>query len=393
MTIKLHRSGVIPAGLALFAMFFGAGDLIWPLILGGQAGDHNLFSMLGLLITGVSLPLLGLVAMMLFQGNYKEFFAQTGRLPGWILLFVIQAILGPLGSLPRLITLSHATIFPYLHVNLITFSLISCGIVLLFTLKKQRIVDIMGVFLTPILLLALGAILVIGFLHHPSAPAVVVSNGKAFMSGLHGGYNTLDLIASFIFAPVVFRYFQQDESTKNPLEARRHVFKKMLKSCFIAGALLSIMYFGLSYLGSYFTHLMPPHDEAEKLGLIAQILLGPTGAFFASIAVTLSCLTTAIPICMMSAEYINKEFMKGKGNIVIATCIPLLISTALANLGFMGIAQMLAPVLQILCPGLIILCVLNILNKLFEIRTPRAPVFIAFGASTTAYFTLPLLIQ
>src|SRR5690554_429928 len=111
MTSKqAQNTGILAAGLALFSMFFGAGDLIWPLILGGSAGDRNFFAMLGLLITGVSLPLLGLLAMMLFQGDYRAFFYQTGRIPGAILIFIIQAILGPLGSLPRLITLSYATL-------------------------------------------------------------------------------------------------------------------------------------------------------------------------------------------------------------------------------------------------------------------------------------------
>src|ERR1700722_17804496 len=103
--MKKHY-GIIIAGLALFSMFFGAGDLIWPLILGGDAGDKNFYAMCGLLITGVTLPLLGLIAMMLFRGDYRAFFGQTGKIPGWILIFVIQAILGPFGSLPRLITLS-----------------------------------------------------------------------------------------------------------------------------------------------------------------------------------------------------------------------------------------------------------------------------------------------
>ncbi len=79
----MKKSEVIAAGLALFSMFFGAGDLIWPLILGGTAGDKNIYAVLGLLITGVSLPLLGLMAMMLFRGNYKAFF-QSIRAHCWL---------------------------------------------------------------------------------------------------------------------------------------------------------------------------------------------------------------------------------------------------------------------------------------------------------------------
>lgn len=394
MAIKSQKSGIIAAGLALFSMFFGAGDLIWPLILGGQAGQLSFYTMIGLLITGVSLPLIGCIAIMLFQGNYRSFFNQTGRIPGWILLFLVQAILGPFGSLPRLFTLAHATITPYLNISLLSFSLIASVIVLIFCVKKQRIVDIIGVFLAPILLLSLGAIIFLGFWHHPTPEAVNFTKGHAFMNGLHGGYNTLDLIASFIFAPVIFCYFQNDKSntTTDLLESRRHIFKKMLKSCLIAGALLSIMFFGLTYVSSFYSQQMPPHSEAEKLGLIASMLLGSKGALLASVAITLSCLTTAIPICSMSAEYIQKTFCKDKGHPTVVVAIPLLLSIIFANLGFMGIAKMLEPVLQILCPGLIILSILNILNRLYAMRTPKAPVFIAFGISFAAYLMMPVLL-
>ncbi|MCH9609239.1 MAG: Branched-chain amino acid transport system 2 carrier protein [Chlamydiales bacterium] len=389
MAIKIHRSGVLAAGLALFSMFFGAGDLIWPLILGGQAGTQTLPMMIGLLISGVSLPLLGLISMMLFKGDYYSFFKQIGRVPGMVVLFAVQMILGPLGSLPRLFTLAHATIQPYIHVSLMTFSLISAVVILLFTLKKQRIVDILGIVLTPLLLLCMGAILVLGFIGHPAPETVYITKTESFMNGLRGGYNTLDMIASFIFAPLVFSYFLRGGENDSTVEGRRHIFKKMLKSCLISGFLLATMFFGLSYLGSYYTPVLPEHTEAEKLGLIAHLLLGSKGALFSAMAITVSCLTTAIPICIISSEYIKKTFFKDRGHPLTSASIPLLLSIVIANLGFMGIAKMLEPILQILCPGLIVLCVLNILNRLCELKTPRMPVYIAFAISCIGYFVIP----
>jgi branched-chain amino acid:cation transporter, LIVCS family len=384
---KVRNTGVIAAGLALFSMFFGAGDLIWPLILGGHVGEKNFCAMLGLLISGVSLPLLGLMAMMLFEGDYRTFFKQTGKIPGVILIFLIQAILGPFGSIPRLITLAHATLKPYMPeaINLALFSVLACIVVFAFTVKKNRIIDIIGLFLCPVLLLSLGSILVLGFLHPPQQAAVALSEKEAFVYGLNVGYNTLDLIASFIFAPLVLSYFVSDGQDIKSAEGRRQVFKKMIKSALIAGILLATMYVGLTYLASFYTPVLPSHAPEERLAVISRHLLGANGALFACIAVSLACLTTAIPIAVISAEYIHRDFMRKKGSINFAIAISLGLSMLVANLGFMGIATMLAPILQILCPGLIILSILNILHKLYEMPMRRLPVFAAFGISLVSY--------
>lgn len=386
--MKWHKSGVIVAGLALFSMFFGAGDLIWPLILGGQVGDKNFYAMLGLLITGVSLPLLGAMAMMLFKGDYRKFFLQIGRGPGLVVLFLIQAILGPFGSTPRLMTLSHATLKPYLpeFINLPLFTLLACLVILIFTIRKQKVIDLIGLILCPALIICLGFILVLGFKNHPLPDALHWTQKESFFYGLNVGYNTLDLIASFIFAPLVMTYFIKDSTDLDCKIAQKNIFKKMIKACLIAGTLLAGMYVGLTYVASFYTPILPPHAPEERLAAISMHLLGSRGAFFSCLAVALSCLTTAIPITLITGEYIQKEFMRGKGNTLVALSLSLALSALVANLGFMGIASMLSPLLQILCPGLIILSILNILHKVYEMRMRKAPVFAAFAISLFAYF-------
>lgn len=380
------KSGIIVAGLALFSMFFGAGDLIWPLILGGEMGDKNFFAMLGLLITGVSLPLLGCLAILLFRGDYRNFFNQTGKVPGWILLFVIQAILGPLGSLPRLITLSFASLKPYMPelITLPIFSILASLLVFLFTIRRHRIIELLGSFLSPMLLLTLGGILVFGFIHPPAPMTVATPHGTAFFSGLNVGYNTLDLIASFIFAPLVMTYFcsQGDESA----EGRRSSFNRMVKACLLAAGILATMYFGLTYVSSYYTPYLPVgHAPEERLAAISFHLLGSYGAFFSCIAVALSCLTTAIPISALSATFIHEDLLKKRGSLTLAAAISLGLSSLVANLGFMGIATLLSPVLQILCPGLILLSVLSILHKRYEMKMQKVPVLVTFALSTIGY--------
>ncbi|MBS4171109.1 Uncharacterized protein NEOC95_001849 [Neochlamydia sp. AcF95] len=388
MSLK-KSSSVMAAGLALFSMFFGAGDLIWPLILGGNAGDKNFFAMLGLLVTGVSLPLLGLIAMMMFRGDYRQFFGQTGKWPGLILVFIIQAILGPIGSIPRLITLSFATLKPYMpgNVTLFIFSILSSLLVLGFTLRKNKVINFLGLVLTPLLLLCLGCILVVGFIHPPEAHLVSWTPVEAFNQGLHVGYNTLDLIAAFIFAPLVLSHFMTDQEEASSGEQRHEIFNKMLKASLLAAGLLSAMYIGLTSVASFYTHVLPAnHLPEERLSAIAMHLLGPQGAFVACLAVAMACLTTAIPLVSICADYIQNDLLPVDKGPLLPLGITLGISLGIANLGFSGIASMLSPLLNILCPSLIVLSISNIINKLYEIRTRKAPIFITFALSTMNYF-------
>lgn len=384
------RSGVIAAGLALFSMFFGAGDLIWPLILGGNVGDKTSIAMLGLLLTGVTLPLLGCIAMTLFEGNIDRFFGQIGKKPAFFLIFLVQAILGPIGSIPRLITLSHATLKPYMAdwLTLAPFSLVACAVVFLFVIKKHRLIDILGYVLTPILLLSLVAIFVIGFYHHPQPQIMPYAKQEAFFNGLSVGYNTLDLIASFIFAPFVLSYFIKGEQTLATMADRKAVFKNMAKASLLAALILSGMYIGLTHISSYYTPLLSPnHLPEERLSEISHYLLGPYGGLVSCIAVVMACLTTAIAIAVIVGEYVQKTLLRReKGGYNLALVIVLGISAAIANLGFMGIANMLSPVLQILCPGLILLSVLNILYKLYEMPMRKTPVYMAFAISAGMHF-------
>lgn len=383
-----QNAGIIAAGLALFSMFFGAGDLIWPLILGGSSGDKNFFSMMGLLITGVSLPLLGLIAMMLFQGDYRAFFGRVGKGPALLLIFIIQAILGPVGSIPRAITLSYSTLKPYLpeETSLIIFSIAASVILLAFTLKPQKVVILLGLVLTPFLLLSLSAILLIGFWNPPVQPISALTSYEAFSNGLKVGYNTLDLIASFMFAPLVLSHFVVDNAAQSKNETQRSIFRKMVKASLIAAGLLSLMYIGLTYVSSFYTPLLPSsHHPEERLSLISMMLLGPQGALVSCIAVALACLTTAIPLVSIFADYLREDLLKGKGGKIMPLLFTLGISGIIANLGFMGIANMLGPVLQILCPSLIVLSVLNIAHKLYETRVPKTPVFATFAISTIGH--------
>ena len=172
-------------GLAMFSMFFGAGNVVFPLGLGQYAKDHNFYAILGLLITAVGVPFLGLIAVILFNGDYKKFFERIGAIPGFIVTAIILGLIGPFGAIPRCIVLSFATMKPYLpdYFTLPWFSFISCLIIFLFTIKRQSIVAILGYVLTPILLVSLAVIIIKGFISSPSLESSAYSSLKFLLKG------------------------------------------------------------------------------------------------------------------------------------------------------------------------------------------------------------------
>src|SRR3984957_7879195 len=127
-------------GLAMFSMFFGAGNVIFPLAVGQFAGDKNLFAMSGLIMTAAIMPIAGVIAMILFDGNIRHFFGRIGRVPGFLLATLAITLLGPLGSTPRCIALSFTTLKTFLpEISPIVFSVVACVIIFLFTFRKTHL--------------------------------------------------------------------------------------------------------------------------------------------------------------------------------------------------------------------------------------------------------------
>lgn len=379
------KSTTIATGLAMFSMFFGAGNVVFPLALGQIAQDKNIVAMAGMLISAIGVPFLGLISMTLFDGNYRDFFGRIGKVPGFLLALIIMGLIGPFGAIPRCITLAYSTVQFFLpDISLILFSAFSCAVILMFTIKRRSIIDTLGYILTPLLLFSLGVIILKGIFFAPEITETETRNFDLFLKGLNDGYQTMDLLGAFFFSSVVIM------GLKNAVGSESSTPKKLiftaLKASGIAAFLLSLIYIGFSSVASYHSAALENATADQLISQISLHLLGPYAALVACIAVALACLTTAIALVAVFAEFVHKDVSCHKISYRNSLLITLAITFGVSTLHFGGIAAFLTPILQICYPTLILLSVLNLLYKLYQFKPVKGPVLLVLLLSLGMYF-------
>lgn len=387
---NVDHFSVWSTGLAVFAMFFGAGNLIFPLLLGQYAGDKNIYATVGLLITAVLMPVIGLMAMAFFNGNYKEFFYRVGKPLGIFLLLLCMFLLGPLAVIPRTITLTHS-IFDYTFIEspLWLFSLIACLIILPFAWYRGRLIDIFAYALTPLLILFLGFIIIKGVMLSPPAP--IVPNGKSistvFLHGLEQGYNTLDLLAALFFSTLIITGISTHAINTNQNNSH-YLFLTTLKVSLIGGGLLALTYIGMSHV----TSLHGQHPDLleatpdQLIAALSWIFLGEHASLIAAIITALACLTTAISLTVIFAEFLQNYLFRGKITYAYSLFITLILTFLVSLLGFSGIMKLLLPLLKIFYPVFITLSIVNIAYKMWGFKIVKTPVYLTLLISLWVYF-------
>jgi LIVCS family branched-chain amino acid:cation transporter len=376
-------SQIWATGFAMFSMFFGAGNVVFPLFLGQAAGDLNFYATSGLILTAVLIPLMGLIAAMLYEGDYDRFFDRIGKWPGYIAILATMVLIGPGGATPRTITLSYSTIdafFPGMGVWM--FSFIACLIIFAFTYKQNKILDILGYVLTPFLLICLLLIIIKGLFFAPGEllPPPEGTALSFFSSGLMTGYNTMDLLATYFFSHIVLLCLKNevDPSIAND---KKKLLSMSLKSSLIAVFLLGTIYAGFSYVAAYHSNSLIGIDSDKLLGVLAVNILGPSAAIIACGAVALACLTTAIALVSVFAEFLQKDVFMDRVGYIPCLLITLVSTFFISTLEFKGIAVFLEPILQIWYPALIVLSLCNLLHKLTGFMPVKVPVYGTFAAS------------
>jgi LIVCS family branched-chain amino acid:cation transporter len=367
------RSAII-AGFAMFAMFFGSGNLVFPILIGQANMDTVLAAFLGLFITGIIIPFLGVYSMIIMRGERDAYFERIGKVPARLIVTLMLSLLGPFAVVPRCIIVAHSGAEMLLpDLSLALFSAVFCVLAAAVIWRHHHVVNILGKYLMPILMLGLVAIVISGFYNaNVEAPTMGVSV-PAFLDGAKTGYQTMDLIAGFFFGITTIEHLYR--RCGNDAKTLRTA---SIIACLVGISLLTIVYFSFVYLGAKYADILGGVHPEKLLVKVAHQSLGNTLATpIISLTVMMACFTTAVILAMLFAEFVTDQVGERKYlNRHTFVILTLALAFVMTFLGFASIAKYLATILAVLYPALIVLAVMTMTNiRVFKKRRVLVPIF------------------
>ena len=368
---------VIVVGFALFSMFFGAGNVIFPPYLGMESGQQWLAGFSAYYIADIGLALLGMFAL-LRVGSSEAVLHRAGRVPAEILMCAIILCIGPMVAIPRTSASTYEmAIAPNLPgVSPILFSILFFAVILALCIKESAVVDIVGKILTPLLLVGLFAIILKGIFSPlgdiTSAPQIA----NVTVTGIKSGYQTMDALAALPFGIIVLQ-----SVTDKGYTGGKSKFRIVGGGAVLAGALLLAVYMGLAYLGATVSsqYTTGAVGRAELIMAIVKALLGKGGMIIFGTVVGLACVTTAIALTSSAAAYFS-ELCRGKVNYKVFVVVICVFSAVVSNLGLDRIVAIAAPVLDVVYPPALVLILISLLM-------PKVSDFVSRAATLGALLT------
>ena len=371
MEKKLSSKDYLYLGSMLFGLFFGAGNLIFPVHMGQEAGANVWPAIIGFLITGIGLPFLGIIAIGISGENgLFDLASRVHKGYGYFFTVALYLVIGPFFAMPRLAATSFEIgLTPFVSENqktlfLAIFSILFFALSWWFSRNPSKLLDYVGKFLNPLFLVLLAILIVMSFVKPMANIHDITVLGKyrdhAFFTGFQNGYNTLDVLASLAFGIIVVNTLKNKGVTK-----KSTITADTFKSGAVSVLLMGIIYSFLSLMG---TMSMGKFDLSENGGIalaqIAHYYLGTGGSIILALIVVVACLKTTIGLTTAFSETFAELFPGLSYSTLIAgvSIIPCII----ANVGLTSIISYSTPVLMFLYPLAIILVLLGVSGPLFK---------------------------
>lgn len=337
-------------GIAIFSMFFGAGNVIYPIELG--ISHLSIASWFGFFLTAIGAPLLGLYAIVLAQGDSFRLFSVLGKRGSQFAIGWLIIALGPLGAMPRCVLLAYQAFQgAFAQAPLSLFSACLGLVLFLVALRPVQAIKTLGRYLSPALL---GLIALVTVLSLKGQPIAFESGG--FESGLFQGYQTMDLLASILFGASIWKVVAQEE-TQQSLRERR-----TLSASLIGAFLLAVVYFGLALASKAHTSTLGLVTPDHYMKVLAMSALGGLGARVACLILLLACLTTLIALlmtCSMHAQKISTHSNK-LSPFILAILVAL--TMMIAHIGFDSLSHVIGTIVAWAYPVYFALVVLFIIQ-------------------------------
>lgn len=364
MPQTLKTTDILATGLMTFALFLGAGNIIFPPFLGHMAGTELITAMLGFLLTGVGLPLMGVIACARAGGGLEKLTAIFPPKMALTFAVILFLAIGPLFASPRTAVVSYELgLLPFIGesgtFSLALFSVGFFAVALYLALFPGKLVETVGKLITPLLVVVLVVIAVGAFLFPQGEAGVATESmiSQGFFNGFREGYQTMDTLGALVFGVVIINAIQG----KGVTDA-----KQVARYTFIAGLIasvgLSLVYLVLGYIGSTSHQLVTtPQNGVEIISLFVNAVFGSWGKVVLAITVILACLTTAVGLLSACGEYFSRVFpaMHYRGWVILCA----LTSALIANVGLNTLLKVTIPALLIIYPVAIALIAVTLLKS------------------------------
>ena len=345
-------------GFALFAMLFGAGNLIFPPMLGYETNSTWLITIIAFVITGVGFPFLGIISVSIVGNNMDDFANRVSPIFSKIFAIISILTIGPMLAIPRTGATAYEITFLYNGLDSpiykYAYLILYFAIVILFSLRASKVIDRVGKILTPILLILLILIIIKGIF----ATDLYINSDTyphAFKKGFLEGYQTMDTIASIAYAGIILKSIKNGRNLD-----RKQEFSFLIKAGLVAIGSLAIIYIGFAFIGAKMHSVLVTEDKIELLVKMTSHLLGKYGTIILAVCVAGACLTTAIGLVATVGEYFSNITKVKYETIVILTVF---LSFLLSILGVESIIKIAVPILVLIYPVIISLIILNIFHK------------------------------
>ena len=344
-------------GFALFSMFFGAGNVIFPPYLGLSCGREWFAGFAWYYLADIGLALLAMFAI-LRAGSTEKVMARLGPIPSKVLLTAIVLCIGPMLAIPRTAaTTLEMAVNPLVSgVSPLLFSILFFGLIAALCVKQSAVVDIVGKFLTPALLIGLLVLIILGVVNPigPVPDRVLVES--VAQTGIEAGYQTMDVLAAILFGIIILKSAENKGYTD-----RKDQFKVVAGASAVAGLALLVVYLGLTYLGVTTSRFFDLSVQRTFLMVsIVRNLLGTPGVWLFSLIVALACITTAVALVSSAADYFSSLLKLSYVKMVLAVCG---FSALAANFGLDTIVSIAAPILNVVYPPTLVVVLFSFAEK------------------------------
>lgn len=359
---------VVISGLMLFSLFFGAGNLIFPPMLGHISGDFVWRAMSGFMVTGILLPCLAVIIVAYYNEGVESIGNRIHPIFGVTFAFIVYLTAGAFYGIPRASNVAYeigvAPILPVQNTfTLVSFAIIFFIVVTFLALYPTRIMDILGKYLTPILLFIIGLLCVLAIVntHHAPGRAQGKFASQPVLNGVLEGYYTMDVLAALIFSVVIVNQFKGQGITSS-----RHITLRVLQAAMIAAVLLATVYMALAWMGAITPSSHTIKNGTAILTLQSTQVFGMFGYYLFALIVVLACLTTCVGLITACASFTLHYIPKlGYRRLVLIFSMLGLVFTTFGLNMILSIAE---PILLFIYPIAIVLVLVSLINMIFTYR-------------------------